>query len=196
MGAAADEPPGSAPGGAWDTPPRSWPWAWCWACFGPSSPAVEATLELGVAAMLLMLGARALYRGMVDVRGGPDAWHAHGHRAHHHPARAAHLHVGRWIISPRSFFIGIVHGLAGSGTLVALAMSELDTLPARLLYVALFGFGSIAAMAALSGLAGWPLSRLAARPGVRGWLQVAAGTMSVLVGGLWGWAMLGRGLAP
>ncbi|MDH4065624.1 MAG: hypothetical protein OEW19_14600, partial [Acidobacteriota bacterium] len=154
------------------------------------SPSVERALEFGVALMLLALGARALRRGMADVRGGPDAWHAHGGWAHHHPARAIHLHVGGWMVSPRSFLVGIVHGLAGSGALVALAMTELASMPARMLYVALFGAGSVAAMAAFSGLAGWQLSRLAARRGVGAWLQVAAGVLSLAMGCAWAIPML------
>jgi hypothetical protein len=152
--------------------------------------AVESLLELGVAIMLLGLGARAVRHAMADVRGGPDAWHAHGGRPHHHPARASHLHLGLWMVSPRSFVIGIVHGLAGSGTLVALAMTELATMPARLLYVALFGLGSVVAMSLLSGLAGWQLSRFAARRGVRVRLQLAAGALSLVVGLVWALPLL------
>jgi hypothetical protein len=40
-------------------------------------------------------------------------------------------------------------------------------------------------MAALSGLAGWHLARFAARPGLRPWLHVAAGVLSLVVGLLW-----------
>lgn len=148
-------------------------------------PSVERALEFGVAVMLIGLGVRAVRRGMVEMRGGADAWHAHGRGAHHHPALGRHVHVGRWALTPRAFLIGIVHGLAGSGALAALALSEVSALPARLLFVALFGLGSVLAMAALSGLAGWQLARLATRPGLPAWLHVAAGVLSLVVGGLW-----------
>lgn len=155
---------------------------------------VEQALEFGVGLMLLGLGARAVRRGIAEMRDGPDAWHVHGSHAHHHPARGAHVHVGHWALSPRSFVVGIVHGLAGSGALVALAMTELTTMPARLFYVALFGLGSVAAMAALSGLAGWQLSRLASSRGAHAWLQCAAGALSLVVGAVWASPML-RALA-
>jgi sulfite exporter TauE/SafE len=149
------------------------------------SPSVARVLEFGVALMLMALGVRAVRRGGAEMRRGPDAWHQHGPSAHHHPRQGRHVHVGRWALSPRAFLVGVVHGLAGSGALAALAMSEFDALPARLLFVALFGLGSVAAMAALSGLAGWHLARFASRPGVHAWMHVAAGALSLVVGLLW-----------
>lgn len=153
-------------------------------------PAVEAALEFGVALMLIGLGLRTVQRGVAAMRGGPDAWHRHGHASHHHPAAGAHVHIGHWAVSPRAFVVGVVHGLAGSGALAALAMSEVESLPARLLFVAMFGFGSVLAMAALSGAAGWQLSRVAVRPRWQGFLQVSAGTLALVVGILWARPML------
>lgn len=149
------------------------------------SPAIEQALELGVALMLLGLGWRAVRRGLAEMQAGPDAWHAHRGRLHHHPQAGAHVHVGSWVLSPRSFAIGVVHGLAGSGSLVALATSALVSVPARLLFVVLFGLGSVAAMAALSGVAGRQIARLASRQHAHARLQIAAGALSFLVGLLW-----------
>lgn len=152
--------------------------------------AIARALEFGVALMLIALGLRAVRQGLAVMRRGPDAWHRHGLTTHHHPARGRHLHVGGVALTPRSFAIGVVHGLAGSGALAALAMSEFSTLSSRLLFVGLFGLGSVVAMAALSGLAGWQLSRLAARRGTGAWLHLAAGALSLVVGGLWARPML------
>ena len=85
----------------------------------------------------------------------------------------------------RPLIVGAVHGLAGSGALVALATAGLPTPAARVTFLALFGFGSITAMSVVSGLAGWPLARLARRP-IAGRLMLGvAGTMSVVLGILW-----------
>ncbi len=149
------------------------------------APSVARSLEFVVALMLIGLGVRAVRRGVSEMQGGPDAWHRHGGSTHHHPAPGRHVHVGRWALSPRAFVVGVVHGLAGSGALAALAMSEFSALPARLLFVGLFGLGSVAAMAVLSGLAGWHLSRLAARPRLQAWLQIASGALALVVGALW-----------
>jgi sulfite exporter TauE/SafE len=149
------------------------------------SPGFEQWLEFLVGLMLLGLGVRAVARGLAEMRRGADAWHVHRGHTHHHPATGRHVHVGTWALSPRSFVVGIVHGLAGSGALVAVAMAQLTTTPARLLYVALFGLGSVAAMAAVSGLAGWQLAQWSARPGLHGRFQIAAGVLSLIVGVVW-----------
>lgn len=146
---------------------------------------LEKSLELGVSGMLLWLGARAIWRGVAEMQGGTAAWHAHGGTTHRHPATGPHVHVGRWALSPRSFIVGIIHGLAGSGSLVALTMAEIASTPARLLFVALFGFGSIVAMAALTGLVGSQVARFAERRGAHASLQVVAGLLSCAVGVLW-----------
>jgi high-affinity nickel-transport protein len=84
----------------------------------------------------------------------------------------------------RSLVIGVVHGLAGSGALTALVMAELPTTAARLGYMALFGIGSVGGMALLSGVAGFPMAKLARRPGPRRALALATGALS-LGFGLW-----------
>lgn len=149
------------------------------------APSTVRALEFLVALMLIGLGVRAVRRGLAEMRRGRDGWHTHGHRVHHHPAQGRHVHVGSWALSPRAYLVGIVHGLAGSGALAVLAMAEFTSLPARLVFIALFGLGSVAAMAAVSGLAGWQLSRLAARPHMHAWLQLSAGVLSLVVGVLW-----------
>jgi hypothetical protein len=88
--------------------------------------------------------------------------------------------------------VGILHGLAGSGALTALVLASLPTTAARLWYVALFGVGSIAGMALLSGLAGWPLARLGRRPGAARILSGATGAFSIVLAVLWGWPLLDR----
>jgi len=49
----------------------------------------------------------------------------------------------------------------------------------------LFGLGSVSAMTAISGFAGWPLARLARNPAARRLLSVVVGTMSVALGISW-----------
>jgi hypothetical protein len=145
----------------------------------------EQFLELGVAVMLLALGLRAVRRGVLEMRTGPDQWHEHNGTAHRHPATGHHVHVGRWALSPRSFVIGVVHGLAGSGSLVALSVVEIPSTPVRLLFVALFGLGSVAAMAALTGLAGAQVARFTHTRNLSARLQIAAGALSCIIGCLW-----------
>jgi hypothetical protein len=81
-------------------------------------PSIAGGFELLVALMLLALGARAVLRA---IRGRADRSAA----GHHHP--------GRWALARRPILVGLVHGLAGSGALTALALTSLPTFGARLL---------------------------------------------------------------
>src|SRR6185369_12148147 len=99
--------------------------------------------EFGVAILLFGLGVRAIDRAV---------------------RQASHVHFLRGTPAKRPLLVGVVHGLAGSGALTALALAQLPTASLRLVTIALFGCGSVLGMAVLSGLAGWPLARLGARP--------------------------------
>ena len=135
--------------------------------------ALDATLperagiafELCVAVMLLVLGARAIVIARRD-----DGEHAHPH------TRATRL---------RPLFVGLVHGLAGSGALTALVFAQLPTTTSRIVYMALFGLGSIAGMAIASGLAGAALQVVARSNVMRRRIGMATGVVSIAVGLLW-----------
>jgi len=128
-------------------------------------PGLSDAFELAVAAMLMVLGGRAMYRAR----------------------RAPHVHVVGHRRAMRPLIVGAVHGLAGSGALTALVMTRLPSTAERLSFMLLFGLGSVAAMSAISGAAGWPLARLARSPRASRFLSVIAGTMSVALGIGWAW---------
>jgi ABC-type nickel/cobalt efflux system permease component RcnA len=148
--------------------------------------------ELAVAFMLIGLGARAVRRAIREGRAGHISRHTHGGLMHEHAGPHAHVHIRGWTFARRSLLVGIVHGLAGSGSLTALVLANLPSASSRLAYVALFGAGSIAGMAALSGLAGWPLSRLGRRPRVLTTLTACTGLVSMGLGLGWGWPLVLR----
>lgn len=77
----------------------------------------------------------------------------------------------------------MVHGLAGSAALVLLTVQQVGTPWAGLLYVLLFGLGSVAGMAALSWAISVPM-RLSARHLTRAHRGLNAGVavVSVLLG--------------
>jgi high-affinity nickel-transport protein len=129
---------------------------------------VAAGFELAVAAMLIVLGVLALR-------------HTHDHEPHTH----AHVHVGRKTLAWRPLAIGLVHGLAGSGALTALVFSQLPTLATRIVYITLFGVGSIAGMAIASGVAGASLHRAANSPSRRRTLAIVTGALSIGLGIAW-----------
>jgi ABC-type nickel/cobalt efflux system permease component RcnA len=142
--------------------------------------------ELAVALMLIGLGARAVRRAIREGRAGSISRHAHRGLVHEHAGPHGHVHIRGWTFARRSLLVGIVHGLAGSGSLTALVLANLSSTSARLAYVALFGAGSIAGMTVLSGLAGWPLSRLGRQPRVLTTITGCTGLVSMALGLVWG----------
>jgi len=147
-------------------------------------PGLADAFELLVAAMLVLLGVRSLRRalgalGQARVDRPADAPHLH-------PAGWPHLHLGPRTFATRSLAVGVVHGLAGSGALTVLVLAGLPTTSARLGYLLVFGLGSVAGMAVLSGAAGWPLARLGRSPRVARGVMLTAGAWSTGLGLVWG----------
>ena len=89
--------------------------------------------------------------------------------------------------------VGAVHGLAGSGTLIALVVTTLPTTATRLGYLALFGVGSTVGMVALSGLLGWQIARIGYHRAFLRTFSLAVGCISIGLGLFWGYPIL-RGL--
>jgi hypothetical protein len=148
--------------------------------------------ELLVAMMLIALGVRAIYLAARQGPLGPSRPHHHGLFVHVHPGVAAHVHIGRWTLARRPLLIGAVHGLAGSGALTALVLATLPTTLARLVYITLFGLGSTIGMAALSGLLGWPLGRIAGNPAIVRGISLMVGCVSTVLGVWWGYPLVQR----
>lgn len=119
----------------------------------------SAIFEFGVGILLVILGARVLLRLWRE--GG--AWRAHRHsdgKAHIHfvtaeSERTEHAH--RRGLPLGTISIGMVHGLAGSGSILMMTAVGLDTPSDAILYVLLFGIGSMIGMGILSAIIALPL---------------------------------------
>lgn len=148
--------------------------------------AVSDVFELAVAFMLIGLGGRAIMQAARQGPEGPTTLHRHGRVVHRHAGVASHLHIGDWTLARRPLLVGALHGLAGSGALTALVLATLPTTAAQLTYMALFGLGSTAGMAALSGLLGWPLARLGSHHLVARGVTLLVGCTSTMLGVWWG----------
>jgi high-affinity nickel-transport protein len=135
----------------------------------PFPPALAHWLELAVAAMLIVLGAQSL---VTDLR---------RRVADRHGRTAADPGEGEATAARRRpFFIGLVHGLAGSGGLALLVLPSLPNPAAALAYVALFGLGSVGGMALWSAALAVPVGRSARSNGaVARWVPVLSGIVSV-----------------
>jgi len=121
-------------------------------------------LEMAVGVMLILLGLdvlRRLIRDRVHFHAhrhadGRRHFHAHAHAGEDDHARSRHDHEHGpfpW----RSLFIGFMHGMAGSAALILLTLNQLDSNWMGMLYMLLFGIGSIVGMTAISGIIALPL---------------------------------------
>jgi len=130
---------------------------------------VSGWLELGVAIMIIFLGVSALRRTLqqnthVHVHqhkhDGLSHTHVHFHEQEtkHEPAvPSQHSHtLSR--LGWKPVLIGMMHGLAGSGALMLLVLTQISSSWLGFLYVATFGVGSIAGMLLMSGLIGLPFA--------------------------------------
>jgi High-affinity nickel-transport protein len=147
--------------------------------------------EFLVAIMLIALGVRAIAQAARH-ESAPAHRHRHRFAVHSHGGVPPHVHIGAWTLARRPLFVGAIHGLAGSGALTALVVATLPSTAARLTYMALFGLGSTAGMAALSGLLGWPLARLGAHHAVARGVSLAVGCTSTLLGLAWGYPLIAK----
>ncbi|MFB5607994.1 MAG: high frequency lysogenization protein HflD [Candidatus Nitrosomaritimum yanchengensis] len=80
--------------------------------------------------------------------------HQHGDKIHTHH----HLHTDDHKHGHKSYLIGCIHGLAGSGSVVVLAASSLNSFESILFFLIIFGIGSIIGMTTISGLLGIPFA--------------------------------------
>jgi nitrile hydratase accessory protein len=149
-------------------------------------PAEAARAFEGGAVLLLVgFGLRAISIGARHRHVGPT--HSHG------PVARIPGVSERWAMA-RPLLVGAVHGLAGTGALMALVVTTLPSLATQLSYLLLFGVGSIAGMTILSGVLGWPLARLGAHHVVTRAFAVTAGSVSVALGLSLGMAAFRDGL--
>lgn len=125
-------------------------------------------LELSVSLLLLALGTRSILRALRK----PAALAP----AHHHGL--GHVNHSR----RQSLLIGLLHGVAGSGSLAALAFASMPSVRDGFAYLLWFGTGSLFGMAALAGLAGTPLRAITQREKAHALLFAFAGVLSLSIG--------------
>ena len=133
--------------------------------------------EFGVGIMLVILGLFTyLNRKLV----GEKHIHTHAHegKIHTHP----HVHDKEHSHGHKSYIIGCIHGLAGSGSLVVLALSTLHDLQTILSFVIVFGIGSIVGMMLISSAIGLPFSLSLYSERINKILRYLVGSISIIIG--------------
>jgi len=132
------------------------------------SERTERMLEFGVGVMLVLLGLNVLRK---IIQGGTLHFHSHEHGEHthvhphlHEPGQEDEPHSHHNLsFSPRALIIGMVHGLAGSAALMLLVIPTINSTAMSLLYIVIFGVGSIGGMMLMSFLVSLPFQITALR---------------------------------
>jgi sulfite exporter TauE/SafE len=151
-------------------------------------------MEAPVALMLVALGVTTLIRAVRD-RGLRIHSHTHSHdesspHTHLHiHLEEEHVHQHRFLkVGKRPFVVGMVHGVAGSAALTLLVLSTIPSVALGLLYIGVFGIGSIGGMLLMSALIGLPFALTARRYAfLNGGIRLAAGAFSILYGLVLAW---------
>ncbi len=148
-------------------------------------PWLDRMIELLVALVMIIVGGSALRQALRNKADTflPPVTDRPGCIA---PQSRKSASPSYWLrLGSRTLAVGLVHGLGGSGPLMALAAAGLHGALPRILYLALFGAGSVAGMAAMSGLIGWPSVHLRKQPILGRTLSLIVAGTSLLIGLSW-----------
>ncbi|HEX5734089.1 MAG TPA: sulfite exporter TauE/SafE family protein [Blastocatellia bacterium] len=158
---------------------------------------VALWMEMGVAVMLIVLGANVLWR-VAREQGFKFHTHTHSHDdqpAHEHVhfhSHSDHDHRHRiFRLGRRPFVVGMVHGVAGSAALTLGVLATIPSISLGLVYIAVFGLGSVGGMLLMSAIIGAPFAVTARRfSKINGGIRFAAGLLSVVFGFMLAWDLL------
>lgn len=143
---------------------------------------LAAGAEKGVAAVILLLGARVIWKwARGDYRTGrhrhPSGGHRHLRHGDHHQHRPSR--------SPsQAFGIGLLHGVAGTGAVTVLLLTALPSKVEAAAALAVFAPTSLLSMAGFTTVFAWALTRPVIEPVYRGVLIPLLGVFGLLFG-LW-----------
>ena len=151
------------------------------------SETISSRLEFGVGIMLLFLGFTTLtgwsigkfFKGLLYQKSSHKHIHYHeSNIVHSH----GHIHDNEHKHGHKSLIIGMVHGMAGSGALLLIVLSTINSIPLGLAYIAIFGAGSIGGMVAVSTLMGIPFVKLSNSARISFALRYAAAITTLAIG--------------
>ena len=154
---------------------------------------VAPAFEFGVGVMLVFLGVQVFWnltKGRLHVHE-----HAHDSSAHVH-IHATHdsaedprmetnhgfFHFGKPFFRMKSYTIGVVHGLAGSAAVMLILLPTLSSFWVGVVYLLLFGVGTILSMGAVTVLLGVPFALTGGSQQLSRAVSGIAGSASVLFG--------------
>lgn len=96
-------------------------------------------------------------------------------------------------IGRKPFAVGLVHGFAGSAALTLLVLAQIPSVALGLVYMAVFGIGSIGGMLMMSAVISVPFVLTARRfEVINGVIRLCAGLFSLGFGLMIAWELLGE----
>ncbi len=134
--------------------------------------------EFGVGLMLVFLGITAILNRKIKFKHKHPHNHDDGtiHFDEHDHKDSVHKH------GHKSYVIGLIHGLAGSGSIVVLTAATLDNVGLVLEFIMIFGIGSMIGMAIVGSLIGIPIAFGSKMMSLQKLFRYVAGAFSLLIG--------------
>ena len=152
-------------------------------------------MEFAVALMLMILGANVLWKVYKGA-----TFHVHTHEHHDHIHVHPHIHEAGlehgheqavdhhgMRVGKKPFFVGMVHGMAGSAALMLLVLATISSRVLALFYIGIFGIGSVGGMLLMSTLIGLPFAFTAKHERVNKIVRISAGVVSLCFGAFLAW---------
>jgi len=153
-------------------------------------------IELVVGVMLIILGGDVLRRVIAErvhfhththkkPKGNTNThFHAHSHKGEKSIShnRGSHQHIHLQGFPVRALLVGLMHGMAGSAALILLTLQTLSSPWLGLIYIAIFGIGSIIGMGLFSLVIAIPLRAARRMTWIYNGLQATIGLATIALG--------------
>ena len=142
------------------------------------------SLEFLVGIMLVYLGVTTILSlRNVHVHEHEHEGDEHKHiHSHQHEGNHNHIHEHKKVSLVKSMVIGFVHGLAGSGAMILLTMSTVKSVWEAVMYILIFGVGTVIGMLFFTTIIGIPFVFSTKRLTVNKALTVTMGAISTVFG--------------
>ena len=144
---------------------------------------IALSFEFIVGIMLVILGLNVL----LTINKNKIHFHRHKHgkeeHIHFHSHKLTKHHDHKHKLFHQSLFIGLIHGLAGSAVLTLLVLTTIKSVWLGLIYILIFGIGSIIGMILTSSVISLPFTLIPNNlQRTQKFLRISAGLISMIIG--------------
>ena len=142
----------------------------------PYGLALSFEFLVGIALVILGLGVLwTVIKAKVHLHKHKHGGVIHTH-FHSHKKTPLHSHTHK------SFLVGMIHGLAGSAALMLLVLTTVSSIVQGLLYILVFGIGSILGMLMVSTVIGLPFVLTSKFDKIHDTVKILSGAISIVLG--------------